>query len=116
MGGRTRPQRIVAEPVVEKAGGRRLVMRLLCDDGRWWRLDELAPLLGIGAKALYNRIREKGWDHQHVLADATERGAMLGGGHPGPGGGNDEWARLSTRPRTRNLKLIGPVGSWEQGR
>jgi hypothetical protein len=100
--------KIIAEPVKKwrKEKKHSELAVLMSDKSEWW-LSDLANLKNVKLATIHNRARNHGW----LFANLLNPEKILCSDYD-DGGGNSEWKKLKSRPRTHNLYKI-KVGSCE---
>jgi hypothetical protein len=77
-------------------------VRLETDAGTF-TVTELADVLAVPKKTLYNRARDAGdWTAPSVMAEPNQGSCR----------GNSTWRALGTRPRPENLETISKLSSF----
>ena len=85
-----------------------------CDDGKTYGSTELALLIGLGSgHSLLQRLHRISWQSEHILAPPAPRGYCRDG-RPAKNSGSAEWAALSGKDRSYNLRDIPDHGAWEK--
>lgn len=101
------PTRIVGPPV---GRGRGTVIK--CDNGKEYRLKELAGIVGISSGAFSARLKNHGWDYAEILSAEIPRGkGFLDPRYMQTRKSKESLlSRMSDRGRIENLhKISGPT-------
>ena len=109
-----KPTRVIRPPRRVTLPSGQKTYELDCDNGKSYTSGDLAVLIGLASGAsLVQRMARMGWDSSTLLAPPAKRGFSLTG-QVAKNAGSAEWASLSGKDRSKNLKNIPGPGTFEQ--
>lgn len=103
------PTRIIAEPynVLDPVSKRRT--KMVPTDKGLFTSAEIRKMFGFSQTCIHYRLSESRWKSENVFSSAIGRGRTIDGGKTSDNcrdSGNEEWRKLSSKPRTHNLEKI----------
>ena len=109
-----KPTRVIRPPCRVTLPSGQKTWEFDCDDGKTYTSDSLAKIINLSRGAsLVQRLARLGWDSEWLLAAPAKRGCSIAG-KAAKNAGSREWAALSGKDRSKNLKNIPGPGTFEQ--
>ncbi len=117
-----KPTRIIEPPHAlpkhdQRARGVANKMIFVCDDGKEYTLIELSQIAGFKTgHGIWQRLKRYGWDHPAILTLPRGKTGKIIEGLPvgNINYSNEQWQKLSSKPRNRNLAKICKPGTLER--